>query len=388
MVMAAALIAAGACLAQDEPLQLHFFWTPGCGHCRELREYTVLPLVAKYQDRLDYHEYNLAEPESTERLVQFYINYGVPEQFWGGSSAAFVADLHYIGTSEVEKKLPLAVEKLLEEGWEVPEEWKPADARSRMVRVFDRFGVPAVAVAGLVDGVNPCALAALVFLLSLLSISGRSHHEVLATGLLFAAGVFIAYFGVGFGIFKGIQALKGFELAAQILYPLAALGTLILAILTFRDYRRAKAGSPEDISLKLPRSLQKAGHAVTRTLLRGRWFLLLAVVAGAAVSLLELFCTGQIYLPTLIYLSSRGKLLARVIPMLALYVTMFTLPVILLTVAVWGGVTSKRLQQWAREHTATSKLAMTVVFGLLTLALLAVSLQGAWGHLFPKDCCG
>ncbi len=376
-LIAVAVLSAGvAFAAEEEPLELHFFFTPGCGHCRDVRQDIVLPLVEKYQ-QLEYHEYNLAETEATERLVEFFINYGVPEQHWGGSSAAFVGDLHYVGADEIEQKLPRAVEKLLEEGWEVPEEWKPADARTRLVRVFERFGVSAVAVAGLADGVNPCALAALVFLLSLLSISGRTSNEVLATGLLFAVGVFIAYFGVGIGIFRGLQALRGFELAAELLYPLAALATLVLAILTFRDYLRAKSGSPEDISLKLPRSLQKAGHAVTRVLLRGRWFLCLAVVAGAAVSLLELFCTGQIYLPTLIYLSGRGKMLAQVLPMLGLYVLMFTLPVIVLTIAVRAGFSSRRLQQWARRHTATSKLLMTAVFALLTLALVAVALTHA-----------
>jgi len=236
-----------------------------------------------------------------------------------------------------------------------------------------------VAAAGLADGVNPCALAALIFLLSLLSVSGRSSNEILATGLLYALGIFIAYFGVGFGIFRGLQALSGFDLAARILYPAAALVTLVLTVATVRDYQRAKRGAPEDISLRLPKPLLKAEHGVTRTLLRGRWFLLLAVIAGAAVSLLELFCTGQIYLPTLVYLSSQGELLARVIPMLALYVLMFTLPVIVLTVLVWAGVSSKSLRDWARAHTATSKLAMAVIFALLTLALIAVSLRG-WGE--------
>lgn len=385
LVMAGmALLPAIAPAQQDEELPLHFFFTPGCGHCREVREYVVLPLVEKYPE-IDYHEYDLSDANATERLVEFFINYGVPEEYWGGSSVAFVGDLYYIGTDEVEQKLPRAVKKLLEEGWEVPEEWRQADARSRLMSVFDRFGVPAVAAAGLADGVNPCALAALVFLLSLLSVSGRSSGEILATGLLFAVGVFIAYFGVGFGIFRGLQALTGFETAAELLYPAAALGTLILTILTFRDYLRAKRGAPEDISLKLPKRLVKGEHAVTRTLLRGRWFLLLAVIAGAAVSLLELFCTGQIYVPTLIYLSSRGMLLSKVVPMLALYVAMFTLPVIVLTLAVWGGVSSARLRDWAREHTATSKLLMTIVFALLTVALIAVSWQDL---LALGTCCG
>lgn len=383
-----AIVMPAVCVAQQAQLELHFFYTPGCTDCRKIRNDLVHPLVEKHPE-IDYHEYDLSEPDNTEELIQFYVNYAVPEEDWGGSSAAFVGELAFVGTEEVEANLQQAVERLLGEGWEdVPAEWERTDARSRLVDVFDRFGVPAVAAAGLADGVNPCALAALIFLLSLLSISGRTSNEILATGLLFAAGIFIAYFGVGFGIFKGLQALTGFELAAQILYPLAALGTLILTVVTLRDYARARRGGVDEMSLKLPKPLLKAGHAVTRTLLRGKWFLVLAVVAGAAVSLLELFCTGQIYLPTLIYLSSRGKLLARVIPMLALYVAMFTLPVIALTFAVWAGVSSQRLRRWAREHTATSKLIMAIIFALLTVALIAVAIEGAWVMTLPRECCG
>lgn len=36
-------------------------------------------------------------------------------------------------------------------------------------RLFRRFGWPAVAIAGLADGLNPCAFATIVFLTSILS---------------------------------------------------------------------------------------------------------------------------------------------------------------------------------------------------------------------------
>ncbi|NLO08224.1 MAG: hypothetical protein GX131_20555 [candidate division WS1 bacterium] len=383
-----ALVAVSAASPQsDEPLELHFFWTPGCSECREVREEVVLPLVEAYP-RIAYHEHNLAEPDAMERLVQFFIRYGVPEDFWSGPTVAFVGVLYYIGTDEVAEKLPLAVEKLLVEGWEVPEDWKPDDARSRLVEFFDRFGASAIAAAGLADSINPCAIAALVFMLSLLSFAGRSSRAILATGLLFAAGVYAAYFGVGVGIFRGLEALRSFDLAAQILYPLAALGTLALTVLSLRDYLRARSGAPEEMVLKLPRPLLRASHAVTRTFVKGRWYLALAFAAGMTVALLELFCTGQLYLPTLIYISSMYNLRSRALSLLGLYVFMFTLPIIVLTVAVWAGVSSTTIRDWAREHTATSKLIMTVVFAILTLALLAIAIEGAWAAFLPRSCCG
>lgn len=371
--------------AADGSLALHYFYSPGCGACRVLRDEVMLPLLERYE-QLEYHEHNLSEPGETERLVEFYLRYGVDERWWGGSSIVFVGDLHYTGSAEIEQKLPLAVEKLLDEGWVVPDDWKVSDSRTRLVEVFDRFGMPAVAAAGLIDGINPCAFAALVFLLAMLSMSGRSSRQILATGLLFAAGVYVAYFGVGFGIFRGLQALTNFDLAAGILYPAAALGTLVLAVLSFRDYRRARDGNPGEMSLRLPKPLLKASHAVTRTFVRSPAFLALAFFAGLVVALVELFCTGQIYLPVLIYLSGTGTRLAEVLPMLAIYVAMFTLPVVALTFAVWAGVSSQTLREWAQNHAATSKLLMTVVFAVLTVALIGVATQTTWSE-WVSNCC-
>ncbi|MBD3291665.1 MAG: hypothetical protein GF393_01970, partial [Armatimonadia bacterium] len=99
-----AIMSPAGCHAQEEPLELHFFYTPGCSDCRELRRDIVLPLV-EANPRIDYHEYDLSEAEATETLIQYYVNYAVPEEYWGASSAAFLGDLAYAGTDEVTSKL-------------------------------------------------------------------------------------------------------------------------------------------------------------------------------------------------------------------------------------------------------------------------------------------
>jgi cytochrome c biogenesis protein CcdA len=61
------------------------------------------------------------------------------------------------------------------------------------------MGWLAVVLAGLVDGLNPCAFATIIFFVSYLSLSGKKGKEILITGASFTVGVFIAYLLVVLG---------------------------------------------------------------------------------------------------------------------------------------------------------------------------------------------
>ena len=52
---------------------------------------------------------------------------------------------------------------------------------------FQGFSAGAVAVAGLLDGVNPCAFTTIIFLLSMLAYLGRSRRQLAAVGVGFTA---------------------------------------------------------------------------------------------------------------------------------------------------------------------------------------------------------
>jgi len=318
--------------------------------------------------------HNINDPRNVELFVDMQIAYQVPEEAWGTTSAVFVGRHWWTDGAKFEAEFEDALADLGEvpEGVEVAQ---PGQAQSLLMDTFEHFGVLTVAVAGLADGVNPCALAALIFLISYLSFARRSPREILATGLLFAAGVFVAYLGVGLGLFHGLQMLSGFELASKLLYPAMALGTMALTVLSLRDWWRARAGRLGEMTLKLPRRLIGLSHGAVRRLVGGPGFLALAFVAGLVISLLELLCTGQIYLPTLLYIASTEGLRARALGLLLIYVALFTLPIVVLAIAAYVGVTSERIAAWGRHHTANAKLALALVFLALSVYLVAFSVH-------------
>jgi len=365
----------------DDDFTVNLFFSPSCTTCHKVRAH--LDEVMPRHPEFTLQARNLGDASNIETLADFYIAYSVPEEDWGGTMALFVADRHWTDLEPVLTEFEAALEAIASGELTAPEssalpdplDVPPTDDSGHdwLVSRFERFGVATVALAGLVDGVNPCALAALIFLISFLSFAGRKPREILATGLLFAAGVFAAYFAVGLGLFRGLQMLSGFSLVSKLLYPIMALLTLGLTVYSLRDWLLARSGRAKEMSLKLPRKVLGLSHTTIRTLIGGPWFLALAFVAGLIISLLELLCTGQIYLPTLMYIASTDELRGRALGLLVVYVSLFTLPIVALTLASYWGVTSERIVQLGKRHTAATKLALTVVFALLTVYLAAFS---------------
>lgn len=362
--------------AGPEPITIHLFYSPTCAHCHEVRA-AVARMADDHEDIVAV-EHTLADPKNIELMAQYYLDYGVPEEQWGGTVAAFAGDRWWSDADAILSELEGATSKMTGKpgaaGASEPEDDAAAgaDGNERLVGLFRTFGVATIAAAGLVDGINPCALATLIFLISYLSLRERSAREVLATGLLFAAGVFLAYLAIGIGALRALQELEGLSAASRWLYSVMAVGTFILAVLSFRDAVRARRGDDRGMTLKLPPILTRLSHRLVRMTASPGIFLGFAFFAGMAIAVLELFCTGQIYLPTLMYVWGEQQMRARALGLLILYVGMFTLPIVALSIVAYAGTSSGAIVAYARKHTTGVKLAMALLFLTLTGYLVLV----------------
>jgi len=64
-----------------------------------------------------------------------------------------------------------------------------------------------VTLAGLIDGINPCALSVLIFFITAISPTLKEKKAILIGGIGFTVGSFLAYFMVGLGLLWFIQSL-------------------------------------------------------------------------------------------------------------------------------------------------------------------------------------
>lgn len=227
----------------------------------------------------------------------------------------------------------------------------------------------AVFLAGLLDGVNPCAFSAMVFLVSALALAGRTKKVMLAIGLSYSCGIFITYSLIGAGLLGGLRRFavspgirQGLEIA------LAAI-LVILAILSVIDGIRLSRGR-SDLLLKLPGNLSARAHSIIRNNVRsgaaagGSFFL------GATVALIELGCTGQVYLPTIAWMIARGEG-GRPWIWLAIYNVAFIIPLIMVFIVSYKGVSAVRMASVFKKRGAVVKYVTAALFTILAAVILA-----------------
>ncbi len=235
---------------------------------------------------------------------------------------------------------------------------------------FRSLGPLTIIFAGLVDGLNPCAFATLIFFVSYLAISGRKGAQILLVGAAFTTGVFLAYLVVGLGFYKVLETLGGLlQIISRWVYGITALLCIVLAFFSFRDFLKARRGGVGEMSMNLPHGLRMRINQVIRENRAVRAYAAGAFATGLVVSFLELACTGQIYLPTIIFVSSIPELRAQAIAYLLLYNLMFIVPLVVVFIMAYYGTTSKDLTAFLQRRAAAVKLGMTLLFVSLAVWL-------------------
>ena len=350
----------------QQPIYLAYFEQAGCQECA--RTTYDLRVVQDRHPQVIVESFSMEDAENKALNEWLCEKYGVPEEKRLSTPMVFVGRDVLIGSEATLNNLLSAVGNHAATGAErIWDGFDPEQAEQSLVDRFRSFGVLTVLGAGLIDGLNPCAFATLVFFISYLTFTGRRGRDILFVGLAFALGVFLTYLLVGVGLLKAVQSLSFFTALGRWVYLMTALLCVVLAVLTFRDSFRARQGQVSEMTLKLPLRLRRQIHKVIREGAQVRAFVAMAFVTGFLVSLIELACTGQVYLPTIVYVLSRPELAARAFLYLALYCLMFILPLIVVFVLSYFGTTSEQLGRFVNRHTSTIKLITALVFVGLAL---------------------
>lgn len=358
-----------------QPFRVLFFYKPGCRDCERVRDQlnrhaAAFPQMTVEERNIEAaREALLNETLSTRQRVPDTLHQVAPAVFTqAGALVRDAVDFTTLGTL-----LREAATLTPDPAWADAAAPELAAAENRITQRYVALDRGVVATAGLLDGVNPCAFATIIFLLSYLQIARRTPREILAVGAAFISAVFLAYFLVGLGLVQLLEKAAAFRLAGNVLnYALAALAVGV-AVVSFRDARLAADGRLGDMTLQLPGFLKDQIRTVIRTGARARNFVIAAFAAGLVISLLELACTGQVYLPTIQFMLRGGN--RDALGLLLLYNTAFIVPLVVIFILAWTGLRSDALIAFQKKHTALAK----VLTGVLFLALAGFLVFGhAW----------
>jgi cytochrome c biogenesis protein CcdA len=333
---------------------IYHFYGNGCPHCARIQPF-IDEMAAKYP-QIQVKSFEIYFNSSNQDLYRdFVARYEVKS---AGIPAIFISDKAFIGENVIRDNLEEEIRYVISHESVCPETYSARVGPPHDISPGEAVDltIPVVVTAALIDSINPCAFAVLIFLLTYL-VSLKERRRVVIAGLIYISAVFIVYFLSGLGVFALVQQAG----IAAVVATIAAVIAIIAGIINVTDAVRDKAVP----SLSIPPSQKdRIQNYVTQATLPAAFLL------GALVSIVELPCTGGVYLAILGLLSSSMTLSAGM-PYLLLYNAIFVTPLIVILLVVYTGVSADTLdilrvrgRRWMRGMIG----AFLIVLGMLMLS--------------------
>lgn len=358
--------------AQDK-LEVKYFYSSHCKVCFKLKHRFFPKILEKYQDQIIWEE---LETSSNEDNLLALISISGRFKQQASTPAIYFDNTLLIGKKDIKAKLENSLDSALKigtKGLTLPIFFN----KDQLVNMFKKLSLLTVIGSGLIDGINPCAFAVIVFFVSFLAVYGYRKREIIWVGISYCLAVFLTYFFVGLGFFKFLYALKGIYFFINGFYYFIAGFCFCLAGLSIYDYIRfKKTKQADEMILQLPKFLKKQINFVIGSHMRDREenniisTIINAFIVGVLVSLLEAVCTGQVYLPTIAFILKNTQYKLKAAVYLFIYNLMFITPLIIIFVLAVLGFSSSKFTQFLKANLGRIKIFLAIFFfvlGFLTL---------------------
>ena len=241
---------------------------------------------------------------------------------------------------------------------------------SKTAAAASRWTLPAVVLAGVVDGFNPCSFAIMISLAGILAIGGRKRRARIIGGLAFCVGTFVTYMLMGLGLMQALKALEGLRIVHDVVMVLLAFALFVLSFLSFRDAARfRKIPVFSVVTLKLPEGVKVLIRKIAMESWSGPAVALAGFGCAFLVTLLDALCTGQVYVPVLA-LISREPGAWRSFALLALYNLAFIAPLVGVFVLASKTTDAFQMAKWSSRNVIPAKIALGFLFALLGTLVL------------------
>lgn len=342
-----------------------YFYTPACESCGRA-DAALRDLPASVTIRRGEYAFDStivikridasAQPDQIDR---FFAAYGVPDAE-RITPVVFMGGRFLSGAERIERD---AME-MIRLGWAVGgvrffDEETPAAAEYAALSLAASVG------AGLVAGLNPCALSMLLLFLSLAMESGRRARALVVVFLIAKVSCYLL---IGVFLLEAMQALNPVWMLPLARWVMSALGGGMI-LLNLWDAWQIRAGRLEKLRNQLPAPLRSGlRRSIGRFMARRVW--LPAVFAlGVLVAAGEFLCAGQLYLIRL--LAAVRESAVRQGLNLAAYCHAFIAPSAVLSGLLLGGMSSARISAFFARHMMAARLAAAIAtFAMILLSWL------------------
>lgn len=352
--------------ADDHEPTVVYFYHPQCGGCLEVEQAGVVDGLEN--EGIDIIKYNTGDEDEAKRFLAFNETYAVPEDerytplmFAGEtyySSANTIIAAYENDDLQTEASVPLL---------DVPDGFQSLEGLGGLLRVIG---------AGLLDGINPCAIAMLLMFISMIGFL-KNTKTLIFVATSYILGIFITYFTIGVGLFWVMSAFQStLNTFSHIIYAIFALLAFILFILTFRDFLVTRNEEYGKVKNQLPSSikrwnqnLMKRFSAIIETeensTKRIFYIGIIPFIIGIVIGITEAACTGQIYLMILLSIRTSEPFVGTLY--LLVFNLMFILPLIIIAIIAVMSKNVMGVSDFFREKLPLIKLLTSLFFILMAL---------------------
>ncbi len=347
-----------------------YFYEALCEGCQELDRLNVVETLEAQGITVIIKD--LAQTEALARFAAYNDFYQVPNR-QRSTPLMFAGEDFYSGANTIIQAL--ASGRL------------QASAQDLLVDVPDQYialagwaGLGRVILAGLIDSVNPCAIAMLLMFISLVGVL-KDRKLLITISLSYITAIFVTYFLIGVAL---LSLMRRF--ATQInaistgLYVVFAILCLFLAWITLHDFVVTRKQEYGKIKNQLPKPVrafnerfmkrftETLGDRSQSTAKRYTFAVVIPFFIGVVVAFTEAACTGQVY--GLVLLSIRTVPSVTGYLYLLVFNLLFIAPLIVIAVVAVYANNIMGVSNFVRERMPAIKLATGVFFILMMFYFL------------------
>lgn len=207
------------------------------------------------------------------------------------------------------------------------------------------------------DGINPCAIAVLLFFIAFLFTMKRTKKSIWKMGLVYIFAIFLAYFLIGLGLLQAIIISGSPHLMAYIgAYLVITLGVIQLLSIIFPKF---------PIKLRIPINTKAT---IEKWIFKGT--LPAAFIGGFVVGLCTFPCSGGIYV-AIISMLSTSQTYGSGLAWMFWYNLVFILPLVIILFMAGNPLMVEKIQNLERKEAKTVK----IIIGLTMIALGLIILK-------------
>jgi len=358
-----------------DQVRLDLFFSTGCTECERVEQEVLPELEELFDGMYELVRHDMLQAETIPLLVAYQErcdNHDNGRVSIVVDHTVFLSGYEAIA-AELLERVNAALEARQDPAWRMPQapDLSEDEADEVVRRKASGLTFSVVALGGLLDGFNPCAISTLIFFMSVLAVARAAPRTRLLVGISFISASFLVYMGLGLGFLYVFRQAPSFTTVKRVVETVLGLCMIPLALFSFRDaFRFRKSQRADDVTLQIPKAFKTRIHSLMRSRLGTGGSILSGLVTGAGVTVLESVCTGQSYVPVLMYMLKKDCSNFYVWLLLVVYNLLFVLPLAAVFICFHRGMQLTALIEWSKRNLVVVKILLGLFFSAMAVLLL------------------